>query len=125
MRRRPQMQGLSSSIGDPEVDDGGIHQGSGSLRNFAEDFFDVQRGGHKLRQTRQRAQARKTRFQGFIEARIFNGHGRLGGKEGQQVTLWGAKDTSRAFVIDRDDAEETVTIHQGFRENRKERANGG
>ena len=44
MRKRPQVQGLGSSIGDPEVDAGGIHQGSGSLRNFAEDFFDVQRG---------------------------------------------------------------------------------
>ena len=61
-------------------------------------------------QTHQRAQARKTRFQGFIEARVFNGNGRLGGKEGQQTTLWGAKDTSRTFVIDRNDAEEIVTI---------------
>jgi hypothetical protein len=77
-----------------------------------------------LCQTHQRAQARKTPFQGFIETRIFNGNGRLGGKEGQQVTLWGAKDPSRAFVINGDDAEETVTIDQGFGKDGEERTNG-
>ena len=42
VRRRPHVQGLGSNIGDPEVDHGGIHQGGGSLRDFAKHLFDVQ-----------------------------------------------------------------------------------
>jgi hypothetical protein len=47
------------------------------------------------------------------------------GQESQEITRRGTKDPSRTFVIHRDDAEETVTIHQGFGENCKERGDGG